>query len=235
MFRSLRDGYRILVLGASGGIGRELCNAIEKDDRAGGVIRASRSTSPSIDYGDEASLAQFAEQIASSGEKLDGILIATGILNASDGSAPEKAFSQVSAQISAEHFQTNATGPALAIKYFTPLLRRDDKTIVMALSARVGSIGDNGLGGWISYRASKAALNQIMHTAAIELNRKNAQNVCVALHPGTIETELSRPHARGKFTHTAEECANNLISVLDNLSSEQTGGFFDYAGRSIAW
>ncbi len=235
MFSSLKDGYHLAVLGATGGIDSALCRALERDPKCSRVIKLSRSTSPAVDLLDEATLRAAAEHVSEQNIELDGLLIASGILQTPNGTPPEKSLRDVSLAESRSLFETNAIGPALALKHFTPLLSRTSRTLTMALSARVGSIGDNQLGGWISYRASKAALNQVVHTTAIELARRNRNSVCVSLHPGTIETPLSEPFARDRFTHSADECAINLINVLDRLSPDQTGGFFDYAGKEIPW
>lgn len=235
MLNSLNDTYTALVLGATGGIGRAMMNQLEHDPRCGRAIGLSRSTTPSIDLTDETRLKSAAAHVKDEAGEIDVLIIASGVLTAPDGTGPEKAFSHLEHASSTALFQINAIGPALVLKHFMPLLARKRRIIVATLSARVGSIGDNGLGGWISYRASKAALNQITHTAAIELSRKNKESLCVALHPGTIETDLSRPLANGRFTHTADECAENLFNVLDGLGAEHSGGFFDYDGKEIVW
>lgn len=235
MFSSLRTDYNSVIVGASGGIGAAIADAIEADPRSGKTLRLSRRTNPSVDFNDAETLDQAAEWAKSELIEVDALIVATGVLISPNGQEPEKAFSHLSAPTMEDIFRVNTIGPALTLKAFMPMLARGRKTVVATLSARVGSIGDNGLGGWITYRASKSALNQITHTAAIELSRKRPESVCVALHPGTIETDLSRPLARGKFTHTTYECAANLIGVLDKLSPEESGGFFDYSGEEIVW
>ena len=132
-------------------------------------------------------------------------------------------------------FAVNATGPALLMKHLLPLLKRDDASIFATLSAKVGSIGDNHLGGWYSYRASKSALNQIVHGAAIELGRSHKDSVVVALHPGTVETPFTADYAGHHKTVTAQTAADNLLGVIEGLTPYQSGGFFDYAGDEIAW
>lgn len=235
MLTSLRDGYNATIIGSTGGIGKALMACLKDDPRAGEVSGFSRSTAPHIDLTDEASLKAAADIIRSNTGQLDVLIIATGILKTPDGKEPEKAFSQIEAQTMQDVFAINTFGPALVLKHFLPLMSRNGRTIIAALSARVGSIGDNGLGGWISYRASKAALNQIIHTAAIEQARRNAESLCVALHPGTVQTPLSASLARGRFTHEPAESAKALLRVLDALSASETGGFFDYSGEMIAW
>ncbi len=235
MLEKLPDGYNAVVIGSTGKIGSAILKRLKTDARCANAIGLSRHTAPAVDYNAPASLQDAAKALKADLGTIHFLFIATGILASSDGASPEKAFSQLTLESLSEEFAINAAGPALTLSAFMPLLPRKAPCIVAALSARVGSIGDNGLGGWISYRASKAALNQIMHTAAIELGRKNDQAVCVSLHPGTIESELSRPFARDRFTHTADECATNLLGVLSNLTPDQNGCFFDYAGEEIVW
>ena len=121
------------------------------------------------------------------------------------------------------------------LKHVPKLLHKDRATIVATLSARVGSIGDNHLGGWYSYRASKAALNQIVHSAAIELSRKRPKSICIALHPGTVRTALTQKYVGKHPAVSPAEAANNLLKVLDGLRTEDTGLFFDWAGERIDW
>ena len=132
-------------------------------------------------------------------------------------------------------FSINSVGPALVLKNFVPLLAKKRRVIFAILSARVGSIGDNVLGGWISYRSSKAALNQIVHTAAIEVTRANALSVLVVMHPGTVETSLSAPFSSGHKRFEPEDAANRILRTLDGLTPDFSGGFFAYDGTSIAW
>ena len=136
----------------------------------------------------------------------------------------------------AHAFAVNAMGPALLMKHFLPLLPKQGKSVFATLSAKVGSIGDNALGGWYSYRASKAALNQFVHTAAIELTRKKPEAVCVALHPGTVDTGLSSRFAKAGLTvRTPDEAASRLLLVLDALTASQSGGFFNHDGEPLPW
>jgi NAD(P)-dependent dehydrogenase (short-subunit alcohol dehydrogenase family) len=164
-----------------------------------------------------------------------GLIVATGFLHG-HGHAPEKALRQVNAAHLQHAFAVNVIGPALLMKHFLPLLAPQGKSAFAALSARVGSIGDNQLGGWYSYRACKAALNQMLHTAAIELKRSRPQAICVALHPGTVATGLSSPFAKtGLDVQTPAQSAQRLLAVLDDLSPDASGGFFDHLGRAVAW
>jgi NAD(P)-dependent dehydrogenase (short-subunit alcohol dehydrogenase family) len=133
-------------------------------------------------------------------------------------------------------FRINTIGPALVMKYFLPLLPKQGRCVAGFVSAKVGSIGDNALGGWYGYRASKAALNQLVKTASIELARRNSNAICVALHPGTVNTALSQPFAKtGLKVRPASEAASDLLAVLAGLTPAQTGELIDYQGQTLPW
>ena len=162
-------------------------------------------------------------------------MVTTGFLHG-DGFEPEKALKQLAADHMAKAFAVNVIGPALLMKHLLPLLAPQGKSVFAVLSAKVGSIGDNRLGGWHSYRTSKAALNQIVRTAAIELQRRRPDAICVALHPGTVATPLSAPFGKaGLAVQTPAECAARLLAVVDGLAAEATGGFFDPHGEVLPW
>ena len=149
---------------------------------------------------------------------------------------PEKSWKQIDPLQMAQSFAINAIGPALLMKHFLPLLARQDKAVFATLSAKVGSIGDNHLGGWYSYRASKAALNQLVHTAAIELRRTRPQALCVALHPGTVESALSSPFAKtGLTVQMPMDAARRLLRVVGRLTINNSGGFFNQDGGILSW
>ncbi|WPB84837.1 SDR family NAD(P)-dependent oxidoreductase [Sediminicoccus rosea] len=217
-----------VIIGASGGIGAALAAELER--RGQRVRRLGRRTLPALDLLDEASIARAAAETGP-GQRL--VLDATGFLH--DGRfQPEKSFRQLDPAHMARSFALNATGPALLMKHFLPLLARDGRAVFATLSARVGSITDNRLGGWTSYRAAKAALNQIMRTTAIELARTRPQAICVSLHPGTVDTALSAPFAKaGLEVQPPEQAAARLLDVLDGLTPAESGGFFDHHGRPI--
>lgn len=219
-------------MGASGGIGEALSATLQADRTCTHLVTLSRSRN-GLDLAEEDSVAQAAQNIAA-GEGFDLIFNAAGILEAG-GAAPEKSFKEIDPEAMMRAFAVNTIGTALAFKYFLPLLKRNGRTAFATLSARVGSIGDNRLGGWMSYRASKAGLNQIVRCAAIEEKRRNKESLVVALHPGTIETPLTEKYAKGRYTASAEECARNLLGVLQTLGADQSGGFFDYAGKAVPW
>jgi len=221
----LNPDIRVLLIGASGGVGNALAKALGSAQ----LTTLSRSAD-GLDLTDEAGIAAAAKRIDG---PFDLIFDATGALEI-DGHGPEKALSQIDPQAMAAQFALNAIGPALLLKHFGPKLSREGRAVFATLSARVGSIGDNRLGGWISYRASKAALNQIVRTASVEMTRRNPESIVVALHPGTVQTPLTRKYVGDKAT-PPDEAAANLVRVLHDLRPQHTGGFFDYAFKEIPW
>lgn len=223
---------KAIVIGASGGIGGALADMLEA--RGDTVVRLSRSSIPPIDIDDEEGIAGAAAHL-SDRAPFDLILIATGLLHG-PGIEPEKSLRAVRGDSLDRYFRVNATGPALMIRHFLPLLRRDGRAVMAALSARVGSIGDNRLGGWVGYRASKAALNQIIRTLSIELARTAPSTILVGLHPGTVDTPLSEPFQRNvapEKLFTPAQSAAALLAVIDGLSSVDSGHVFDWKGELI--
>lgn len=224
-----------VVIGSTGGIGNALASLLARDGRFSTVVELSRSGSPSLDLNSEDSIAEAAAFVAALGVKLRLVIDATGFLHDAD-SMPEKSWRDLAAGHLSRAFAVNAIGPALLMKHFLPLLARDGKSVFATLSARVGSIGDNHLGGWYGYRASKAALNQMVRTAAIELRRQSPEAICIALHPGTVESRLSAPFARtGLDVRPPDAAARDLISVIDSLASADTGSFLDHRGENPPW
>lgn len=230
---SLNPGYRALVLGASGGIGGAFVAAIKADPACGSVVELSRSRD-GFDITDEASVSAAAARLSEAELKFDLVICATGAL-VIDGNGPEKTIKAIQADVMAAQFALNAIGPALALKYFGPLLSNEGKGVFATLSARVGSIGDNKLGGWISYRSAKAALNQITRTSAIEIARLRPKGVVVTLHPGSVDTGFSVGFSKGHDRIQPSESVAMMLSVLDRLEPAQTGGFFAYDGQPIEW
>ena len=218
---------RSLVVGASGGIGAALVQALGAQGQVVGLSRRGDG----LDVTDEASVAAALGGLEGA---FDLVIVATGAL-VLDGVGPEKSLKAVTAQAMAAQFALNAIGPALVIKHALRLMPRDRISRLAVLSARVGSIGDNALGGWYGYRAAKAALNQILRTASIEAARSHPQSVLVALHPGTVETALAPAHRAGHPAMPAAEAAGHLIAVLGGLGPADTGGFFDWQGKPVAW
>lgn len=223
---------KAIVIGATGGIGGALAAAIEQ--AGGSVVRLSRGSHPPLDLESDRSIEQAARAVAAEGP-FDLVLIASGLLH-SEGVAPEKSLRQVEGASLDRLFRVNATGPALVLRHFVPLLARDRRSVVAALSARVGSIGDNRLGGWIGYRAAKAALNQIIRTASIELARSHPQAIIVGLHPGTVDTTLSAPFQRnvapGRLFSPAQS-AGLLLEVIARLTPADSGSCLDWAGERV--
>lgn len=220
---------RIVVVGASGGIGAALAEAGAA--RGGDVIRLAR---PAIDAGDEAGIARAA---AAAGPGLSHILVASGLLHR-QGRGPERDWRDLSPDWMLENYRVNAVLPALVAKHFLPLLRREPPALFACLSARVGSIGDNRLGGWHSYRMSKAALNQLVATLAVELRRKNPAAVAVALHPGTVDTGMSRPFQRNvppERLFAPHVAATQLWRVMDGLDRQDSGCFLAWDGARVPW
>ena len=232
---SFPPGGLALVIGGTGGIGSALQSHLHRSGRFAEVISLSRSTQPALDLTDEDSIAQAAAAIAAKGSDLRLVILATGILHGGPR-PPEKTWRDLDPAALAHAFAINATGPALVMKHCLPVLPRHGKAVFAALSARVGSIGDNHLGGWYAYRASKAALNQLIRTAAIELARTRPDAVCVALHPGTVATNLSAPFGKtGLDVQTPEEAAGRLLQVIESLAQAQTGTLLDHKGQDIPW
>ena len=224
-----------LVIGASGGIGAALFEALNAGGVHAPVIAASRRGVPGVDLLDEASVARLASAVAETAVPLRLVIMATGALDR-EGCLAEKSLKQLSADAMLRSFALNSVGPALVLKHLLPLIPGEGRCVVAALSARVGSIGDNRLGGWYSYRASKAALNQLIHTAAIEVRRRSSGAICVALHPGTVDTRLGDGYARrGLEVQSPALAAARLLSVIDALTPADSGGFFDHHGLSISW
>ena len=240
---SFHPNANVAVIGASGGIGAAFCRALAGDDSVRVVHALARSAATfddpairpgSIDLFDEASIAAAAERLSVE-EPLDLVIVATGILHRGD-LQPEKALREIDGANMLDVLHANTVGPALVAKHFLPLMRRQGKSVFAVLSARVGSIGDNRLGGWVSYRASKAALNMTLKTVAIEHARRWPDGVIAALHPGTVATNLSQPFSSrvppGKL-FTPESAATHLLGVVDGLTPADTGGFFAWDGSPI--
>lgn len=217
-----------LIIGSSGGIGSALTDTLTT--RGVTVTGLSRSRD-GLDVTDEASVEQALGALEG---PFDLIFVATGALEI-NGAEPEKSLRHITAEAMIDQFKLNTVGPSLVLKHAMRLLPRKGRSVFAALSARVGSIGDNNLGGWYSYRTSKAALNQMLHGAAIELGRTHKDLICVALHPGTVETSFTEKYVANHPTVPAPEAAQNLLSVLDGLTPEQTGKFFDWQGKEVPW
>ncbi|SLN28379.1 C-factor [Roseovarius gaetbuli] len=217
-----------LIIGASGGIGRALGAALTA--RGVRVTGLSRSAD-GLDITDEASVATSLGRLTG---PFDLIVVATGALEI-NGAAPEKSLKSLDATTMMDQFALNCIGPSLVLKHSLGLMPRKGRAVFAALSARVGSIGDNAKGGWYSYRTAKAALNQMIHTGAIEMARTHREAICVALHPGTVRTPFTEKYLDRHPAVPAAEAAENLLGVIAGLSPAQSGQFFDWQGKPVAW
>lgn len=243
LLSSLAAEPHVVVVGASGGIGGALVELLSGDLPSGTIRALSRSprggggnvTPGFVDITREETIRAAADS-SSQGGPIDLVIVASGVLHRGSELRPEKSMRELDPRAIGEVFAVNAAGPALVAKHFLPRLRKGQKTVFAALSARVGSISDNRLGGWASYRASKAALNMLLKTFAIEHARRWPDSVVVALHPGTVDTALSRPFS-GRVPpdrlFPPERAARHLLEVIDGLEPDATGGFFAWDGTPI--
>ncbi|MFN3606338.1 MAG: SDR family NAD(P)-dependent oxidoreductase [Cypionkella sp.] len=216
---------RTLIIGSSGGIGAALLAA--SGASAVGLSRSQHG----LDITNEASIAQH---LGALDGQFDRIIIATGALEL-NGAKPEKSLRALDANAMAAQFALNAMGPILVLKHSLRLIPKDRPAHIAALSARVGSIGDNGLGGWHSYRAAKAALNQFFHTAAIEMARTHPLACAALIHPGTVATKLGVGYSGNHASVPPDQAAQNILNVLSGLTPAQSGQFFDWQGKIIPW
>ncbi len=230
------------IFGASGGIGAAMCEAlaargverIYAGSRSGNGPAGAAVTPFAFDLADEPSIAAAAEMMASNPP--DMVIAATGILTLPDGTGPERTYRKLDPAAMQQVLLLNTIGPAMIAKHMLPLISRDQRTVFAALSARVGSIGDNRMGGWHSYRASKAALNMLLKNFAIELARTHKLAVVAGLHPGTVDTALSEPfqgNVPDQQLFTPQRSAESLLGVLDGLEPGDSGGVFDWAGARV--
>jgi NAD(P)-dependent dehydrogenase (short-subunit alcohol dehydrogenase family) len=227
------DGIAV-VFGAKGGIGAALLAAIASSGRFSSVMGFPADKDGALDITNETEIERAANDARANGQ-IRLVLVATGVLS-SRGAKAEKRLEDISPEAVLTAFQVNTLGPLLVAKHFFPLLPRSGKSVFAAISARLGSIGDNRLGGWYSYRASKAALNQAIRTSSIELARRAPDAICMVLHPGTVDTGLSRPFSRTRrHTMTPSDSAAMLLSVIDNATSKNSGEFLDQNGLKIPW
>jgi NAD(P)-dependent dehydrogenase (short-subunit alcohol dehydrogenase family) len=256
-FQQFETPFHAMIQGASRGIGLEMVRQLLQQEGAGTVVATSRTPrdSPelqrlsarhpgdlhlvSLDVTDEASVAEAADEVGAVVDELDFLFNVAGFLHDdSKGMKPEKSLDDVDPDQLHHSFAVNSIGPLLVAKHFVPFFRHERRAVFANMSARVGSIGDNRRGGWYGYRASKAAQNQFTRTLAIEMSRKAPEAICVALHPGTVDTELSAPFQRNvpeDQLFTCEESVDYLFDVVDSLEQDDSGEFFDWAGEPIEW
>jgi NAD(P)-dependent dehydrogenase (short-subunit alcohol dehydrogenase family) len=258
MFESLPTGGNVLIQGASRGLGLEFVRQCLASARVGHVIATCRSPAGAaalaslaahevpgrlavlpLDVSDEASVAAAAQAAAQTVPRLHLIVNCAGVLHdAASNLRPEKRLLDVRADALARAFAVNAIGPLLMARHFEPLLAHPERAVFASISARVGSIEDNRLGGWYAYRASKAAQNMYTRTLAIEWARSRRNVICVALHPGTTDTDLSRPFQANvppEKLFTTAHSVGCLLHVIDRLQTTDTGQFFAWDGERIPW
>lgn len=237
---SLPPGYRAVVIGA-GGIGGAVAARIAADPACGALYALSRSGAAgpdravrlAADVTDPASLTASAATIGAGGP-IDLIFIASGLLHRGAAVQPEKSWRSITSHAFAELFAVNATGPLVALTALLPHVARDRRALIGVIGARVGSIGDNRLGGWYGYRASKAALAMLLRTLGIELARTHPQLAVLMLHPGTVDTPLSQPFQRGVAKLlTPEDSAGAMLAVLDGAAAGQSGEQRDWQGTLV--
>ena len=219
---------RALVFGASGGIGQAFSRFLESKLGSENVVKISRSFD-GFEISDEEKLLKFSESIKGS---FNLIINATGVLQTTE-EGPEKTINVVKQKSMIDMMTINAIGPALLLKNFSKKLDKTKFSVFVNLSARVGSITDNRLGGWISYRSSKAALNQIIKTSSIEINRRNKNAICVGLHPGTVKTSFTEKFQNTTETISPDESVKMMMNVVENLSVDDNGYCFAYDGKVI--
>lgn len=228
----LPSTFRALIIGSSGAIGSALVTSLQNNPSCSMVVGIHRQSNPSIDYADMQTIESAANRL--SGEAPFQLIINTiGMLHSILG-MPEKRLADLNPEQLHLLLQTNTIGPAITIQHFSKLL--DPNGSVMAtISAKVGSISDNRLGGWYSYRASKAALNMVIKTAAIEFARTKPNTAIVSLHPGTVNSNLSRPFRGEQIGRSPQEAANDLLQIIYTLSPEDSGSFISYSGERLPW
>ena len=229
---SFGSTYRALIIGANGAIGSSLIAQLELDPHCSAVVGISRHSQTPIDISSEASIEQAAHSLRQE-EPFDLIILATGVLQTALVS-PEKKLDQINLAALQAVFSINTFGPALVIKHFSPLLGKQ-RSMLVCISAKVGSIEDNRLGGWYSYRASKAALNMLVKTAGIEIKRTLPQATLVAMHPGTVRSPLSEPFGGAKTGQDPMDAATKILLALDQIPPESSAIFLSYDGSTIPW
>ncbi len=232
ILKNLGTAYKALVIGSNGAIGGALLEALQGDPDCTLVVGISRSSEISIDISNEESIQKASSDLESKGP-FDLIILATGILHQAQ-IVPEKKLDHLNMDYLQKVFAINTFGPALVIKHFHRLLSKK-RSLFVCVSAKVGSIEDNRLGGWYSYRASKAALNMLIKTAGIEIRRTHPETTVVALHPGTVKSRLSQPFGGEKTGQVPQDAAHKMLQALGQVPVTSPSIFLSYDGSTIPW
>jgi NAD(P)-dependent dehydrogenase (short-subunit alcohol dehydrogenase family) len=244
---SFESPCNVAVIGATGGIGRAFLHKVSADPADANLIAFSRRVSrdegkhwlsSELELENETSIADAADFVKKTLGTLSAVFVATGLLHENHSVQPEKSWRSLDADALEKVLRINTVGPSLVAKHFLPLLKKDSKAVFACLSARVGSIDDNRLGWWYAYRASKAALNMMLKTLSIELSRSNPSAICVGLHPGTVDTALSKPfqgNVKPDKLFKPEKSAGALLSVVNKLQQTDTGKCFAWDGEVIPY
>ena len=225
-----------VLIGSSGGIGNALKKELSLKVGSKNLICYSRNIDNKLDLTNEKQISEATEELKSKNVRINILINAIGYLH-DKNYFPEKKISDINNDHMLKSFKINTIAHALIIKYFSPLMVQDSTSVLACLSARVGSISDNYLGGWFSYRASKSALNQIVKSCSIEFKRKKSNIIFVCIHPGTVLTNLSNPFLNKDKNNffTPEESAKKILKVISTLKIENSGNFLDYQGKIIPY
>lgn len=232
ILKILPNPFRALIIGSSGTIGSAFMELLKNNHACSRVVGIHRHSEYALDYQHPASIENCADSLSAEGP-FQLIINTIGVLHSRDW-MPEKKLEDLNADQLMAQLKINTIGPALTIRHFSKLL--DPKnSIMVTLSAKVGSIEDNRLGGWYSYRASKAALNMLIKTASIELARTKSNTALIAMHPGTVNSALSRPFRGEQIGRPANEAVVDMFRVIENLTKENSGSFVSYSGEKLPW
>ena len=230
--KTLPNPFRALIIGSSGTIGSAFIQLLQSNPACSEVVGVHRHSQYPLDYQNPASIESCANSLSAQGS-FQLIINTTGVLHSNDW-MPEKKLDDVNAEQLMELMKINAIGPALTIRHFSPLMDPQN-SVMVTLSAKVGSIEDNRLGGWYSYRASKAALNMLIKTAAIEWARTKPNAVLIAMHPGTVNSRLSKPFRGEQIGRPPNDAVRDMFAVIENLTKEDSGSFVSYSGEKLPW
>ena len=226
--------FTSIIIGSGGGIGLALKEKLLLSTNNDRVICYSKSNDNKLDVTVENQIYNAAEELKKKNIKVNLLINAIGYLH-EENHSPEKRVSEINSNYLLNSFKINTIGHALIIKYFSPLMDHGSRSVLACLSARVGSIEDNYLGGWFAYRSSKAALNQMVKSTSIEFARKKSNLILIAIHPGTVLTKLSKPFIKKPGYLTTNQSANYILNVISKLNNQDSGGFLDYKGIKIPY